>query len=147
MTPHPTRSLSAAILVLSVMASGCRFERIWNGLEPQPDGTLRLAAEEPLCGCLSMVNAYKSDVRLQAKRRGTVVGSTTLRPSERARFRFDWGGPEIGDHYEIAISTLDGQPLRVEDALEVEERPRWVECETASCEFGALHMSTVGREQ
>jgi hypothetical protein len=29
----------------------------------------------------------------------------------------------------------------------VEERPRWVECETASCEFGELQMSTVGKDQ
>jgi hypothetical protein len=138
--------VQALLVVVAFAATGCRFQRIWSGLEAQPDGTLKLAAEEPLCGCLSVVNANIADVRLRAMQRDATVGEATLRPAERRRFRFDWGGG-IGDHYEIAVSTLDGQPLQIDDALEVEERPRWVECEDASCEFGDLNMSTVGKEQ
>jgi hypothetical protein len=156
MSRHKTRSTPgrdrrSRFLVLCVslalVTAGCRARRIWTGVEFQPDGKLRVAAEEPMCGCLSVVNAGNDEVRLRATQRMESIGQAVLKPAARLRYRFDWGGPQNDDSYEIVVTTPDGRPLDADKALEVEERPRWVECEAAACEVGDLHMDAAVKEQ
>src|SRR5262245_38726880 len=45
-------ALAAAI----ALSSACRARVIWTGVELQSDGSLKLAAEEPYCGCVTISN-------------------------------------------------------------------------------------------
>lgn len=145
--PHG-RTLGLLLIIgLASLSAACRAERIWSGVQFQDDGTLKVVAEEPMCGCLSVVNTLNDDVRLTVIHQQESIGTVLLKPARRQRFRFDWGGAEREDFYEIRITDADGKPLDAQQAIEVEERPRWIECGDAVCDTGDLHMDAALKEQ
>jgi hypothetical protein len=83
---------------------------------------------------------------LRATLKSEVVGEARVRPAERQRFRFDWAGGGENDYYEIEVFGPGGR-IDARKALEAEDRPRWVECDAASCEFGDLHMGIAAGER
>ena len=141
-----TRCLPVLIVAL-VLVNGCRAKRIWTGIEFRTNGTLRLAAEEPMCGCFSVVNATNNPVRLRASLKADVIGEAVLKAAERQRFKFDWAGAGQNDFYEIEVFSSEGPRLDARKVLEADDRPRWVECEAASCELGDLQMGVASGER
>ncbi|MDE3155373.1 MAG: hypothetical protein KGN76_09740 [Acidobacteriota bacterium] len=138
------RMVAACALALGVAAAlaGCRRQTVWSGIQMDPDaGTMKLAAEEPLCGCTTVANVTKDKLRLRSEFRGSTVGSATLEPGERLRFRFDWAGPENDDVYVLQGTDAQGHPVNLSQALRVEERPRWQDCNQIGCTYGTLQMN------
>ncbi len=137
-------SVAAGVLVVcaAVLAGGCRRQTIWSGIQAQPsNGTLKLAAQEPLCGCTTVANRSKEELRLRAEFRGSTIGSATLKPGQRLRFRFDWAGPENDDVYVLEGMDADGRPVDLTQVLRVEEKPRWQDCADTGCTYGTLLMN------
>src|SRR5262245_4160230 len=88
--PRALRHASATLVAAAAVAStSCRAHVIWSGAEFQPDGTLRLAAEEPFCGCLRITNSSQESVHLRSRFANTTVGEATLAPGEQLAVKFD----------------------------------------------------------
>lgn len=137
-------SMVAGVLAVCVAAAltGCRRQTIWSGIQLQPDtGTMKLAAQEPLCGCTTIANRSQETLRLRAEFRGSTIGSATLKPGERLRFRFDWAGPENDDVYILQGTDAQGKHVDLGHVLRVEERPRWQDCNDIGCTYGTLLMN------
>lgn len=149
-THRPGRRRAPVWLLLLAAAlavgAGCRAKRIWTGIGFGQDGTLVLVAEEPMCGCLSVVNIAEDPVQLRSTLRGEALGEVMLKAAERQRFRFDWASSEPNSFYTLFVLSADGRPLDARQVLEFEDRPRWLACEAASCEFGALNLSAAVAE-
>jgi hypothetical protein len=148
-TSHVGKFLGLLVIVASTsaMVSCGRSSEIWSGVEFQKDGTLKLAAEEPFCGCLSVLNTGDTEVMLRATLNGVRVGQAALGPHNRGQYRFDWAGPEAGDAYVIEVTGSDGNHLDARKTLQVDDRPRFVECEATACEDGELSMNAAQAEQ
>jgi hypothetical protein len=140
-------ALTVTVALTAALAAGCRTETIWAGVEVQDDGRIRLVAEAPRCGCLTVTNATDLPVKLQSLRGLQTLGQATLQPRHRATYRFDSAGTYEGAAYLIEVTTPEGERLDAHAALHVDERPAWVFCEEAPCEYGALMMdlADIGR--
>ena len=142
------RALGLLLVVGALASAACnRFQTIWAGVEFQKDGRLKLAAEDPLCACLSIGNVSGKDLNLRSRFRGTTVGSTKLKVGEKLSFRFDWAGPENDDVYLIEATDAQGNEVDLSTAIRVEENVRWVTCSSAMCEYGdlLLNIGETGR--
>jgi hypothetical protein len=65
-----SRSISYVVLV-ALLAAGCRYETIWSGAVHDSKGQyIRLAADEPLCGCLRLRNLSGQDILLRSLLKG-----------------------------------------------------------------------------
>ena len=133
---------AAVALCLAGVLAGCRRQVVWSGIAMEPaTGTIKLAAQEPNCGCTTIANTSGQVIRLRATFRDSTIGSTSLQPGQRLRFRFDWAGPANDDVYVLHGTTENGQPVDLTKAIRVEENPRWEDCSSASCTYGALMMN------
>lgn len=141
-----TVGLAGAFAVLLV-AIGCRTQVLWAGIDAQRDGRIRLVAEAPRCGCLTVANALDTPVKLQTMRGGQILGQTTLQPKHRASYRFDSAGTYQNAAYLVEVTTVDGQRLDARRSLRIDDRPAWVFCEEAPCEYGALMMNLADLER
>lgn len=133
--------IAGATPLALVLAIGCRTQTLWAGVEVQGDGRIRLVAEEPRCGCLTVANATDASVKLQSMRGLQILGQTTLPPKRRASFRFDSAGSYTNAVYVIEVTTPEGQRLDAARTLRIDERPAWVFCEEATCEYAPLMMN------
>src|SRR5262249_47397991 len=130
-------ALAAAI----ALSSACRARVIWTGVELQSDGSLKLAAEEPYCGCVTISNISGKELRLRSRFQQTTVGRATLKPAEHLTFRFDWAGPSNDDVYHIDGSGADGATVDLKTAIRIDERSGWLDCPSAPCPYGDLLMN------
>ena len=143
---------SRRVLMLLLVAGGlgsasCRYQTIWSGVEFQDDGRLKLAAEDPLCGCLTIVNVSGKDLALRSRFHGTTMGNTTLKAGAKLGFRFDWAGQENDDVYTIEGTDANGIEVNLKTAIRIEDRSSWQTCEPAPCWYGdlLLNMGETGR--
>jgi hypothetical protein len=132
-----------ALVAALALSSACQLRArvIWSGAELQEDGALKLAAEEPFCGCLTITNISGNELRLRSMFDQTTVGRMTLKPDERATFRFDWAGPGNDDVYHIDGLGADGARIDLNTAIRIDERSGWLECRSAPCQYGDLLLN------
>jgi hypothetical protein len=144
------RSRRALVLLLvcgGLAAGSCRYQTIWAGVEFQDNGRLKLAAEDPLCGCLTIVNVAGKDLALRSRYHGTTMGSTTLKAGEKLNFRFDWAGQENDDVYILEATDAQGNEVNLKTAIRIDDKSNWLACSTATCPYGdlLLNMGETGR--
>jgi len=128
-----------------VAAAGCQTERLWSGIEVQVDGRIKLASEQPRCGCLALVNTTDGALRLQTVQGGQLLGEATLKPKEASSFRFDWAGTAKNASYLLSVSTPEGQSLDARKVLRIETHPVWTFCDESLCQYGSLMMNVGER--
>jgi len=144
------RSRRTLVLLLAsgmLALTACRSQTIWSGVEFQQDGRLKLASQEPLCGCLTIVNVAGKDLALRSRLHGSTLGSTTLKAGAQLGFRFDWAGPENSDFYLIEATDAGGSEVNLKTAIRIEDKSGWVTCSSAACPYGELmlDMGETGR--
>jgi hypothetical protein len=110
------RSRRTFVLLLAcgaLMSVSCRSREIWAGQEFLA-GRLRLAAQEPYCGCMTIRSQHDQQLTLTSYFHGMQLGETKLNKGDVLAFRYDWAGPENDDVYEI--EAKDGnQKLNLQD--------------------------------
>lgn len=141
-----TRLTLLTVTWMVLIAACGRSSQLWSGVEFQSDGTLKLAAEEPLCGCLSVMNVSDANVWLHAKLDGREIGNATLRPNERQQFRFDGAGAATNQAYILEATSPQGQHLDGREVLQLDSRPRFAECDGMACETAGLMMNAAESE-
>jgi hypothetical protein len=134
----PLAALAAIALLLT---AGCRIERLWSGIQVQLDGRVKLASEQPRCGCLAVSNTTDSVLRLQSIQGGQLLGEATLKPKEISSFRFDWAGTSANAFYLVSVFSPDGRSLDARKTLSIDTHPVWTFCDEALCEYGSLMMN------
>jgi len=135
-------SRAAAVgLFCAVALLGCRRQTIWAGAEfsRANGGQLRLAAQQPLCGCMTLVNQSPRDLLLRSTLHGSAIGGATIKAGDRLRFRFDWAGPANDDYY-LLEGTENGEPVDLSTVVRLAETSRWQPCSTIDCAYGTLHL-------
>ena len=142
-------AILAGVVGLGVL-SGCRYETIWTGAELSDSGSrLKLAAAEPLCGCLQISNTSSQPIFLRSQILDSPLGTLTLQPHEHAKVQFDWGGPKEQQVYEIDFWTRNGQPLKAQDVIHIDDTGwPWHACDGSvhaegddkSCVDGSLKL-------
>ncbi|MDE3155388.1 MAG: hypothetical protein KGN76_09815 [Acidobacteriota bacterium] len=141
---RPPAWLLAGVLGLAFVVIGCRRQAVWAGAAffPEDGGQLRLAAEQPDCGCLTILNRSGRTLLLRATLRGAPVGGAEVAAGAQLVFRFDWAGPRDNDYY-LLEGIEDGQHVDLRQALQLGESPRWQPCETIACPYGSLQMNVA----
>ena len=133
---------AAPLTLLLCFAAGCRSKEVWSGAEFSLDGSsMRLAADEPACGCLALTNRSSAEVRLLGSFRSITTGEARLFPGEKLRFKFDWCSPQLEDVYELRAYDAGGRPLKLRDAVHVDGLDPWRPCDKAACDYGPLLMN------
>ncbi len=135
------RALMCLLVVGGLASASCRYETIWSGVEFQDDGRLKLAAEDPLCGCLTIANISGKDLALLSRFHGTRMGSTVLKAGAKLSFRFDWAGQENDDVYTIAATDSQGNEVNLKTAIRIEDKSNWQSCDPAPCPYGDLLLN------
>jgi hypothetical protein len=102
-----TRRTLVLLLAFGALTSvSCRSREIWAGQEFL-DGRLRLAAQDPYCGCLTIRNQYAQELTLTSRFHGVKLGERKLNKGEVLSFRYDWAAEESEDVYEIEAKDAD----------------------------------------
>jgi hypothetical protein len=134
------RNLSLLLVAGALVSGACRATPIWSGVEFLPNGHLKLAAEEPSCGCLSIANQIGKDLALRSSFHGTTVGQATLKATDTLEFRFDWAGSANDDFYEIRAVDGAGAEVNMKTAVRIDYKTSWIKCSTAKCPYGDLAL-------
>lgn len=144
--PVPTK-LKALLVgtVLSCALAACRSEGLWSGAAFRSDGSLQVAAEEPVCGCLTLTNRTAQRVFIRSQLRGSTSGGAAINPQQARRFRFDWAGPRPEDYYIIDASDEQGNDVDMASVFDMEARP--VDCESPTCIYDTLLLNVAVAEQ
>lgn len=128
-------------------------QTIWAGAEVNSERNwIELAAPQPECGCLTMVNndIEQRHIEVRAAFFTDPRGSTKLSPGEQTRVRFDWGGPLAEDRYRLQAfdaATPDGPPIDIRVLGLPHLPPLFMSCDELACEYGDLGLSRAYREQ
>jgi hypothetical protein len=136
--------LTLGLLAVFVAAfSACRYQTIWSGGEfDQTGDIIRLAADEPLCGCLVLKNLSDRDILLRASLHGNELGLQVLPRSSTATARFDWAGPNGEDIYHLEGFDAAGTRVKLAAAVEIIDNGwPWRVCGEATCQYGTLMMN------
>jgi hypothetical protein len=132
------------LLTAVVMLSACRYQTVWSGAEFIDAGqNIRLAADEPLCGCLILKNLSDRDIMLRATLHDWELGTQVLPRATTTTVRFDWAGPNGYDIYEIEGFDSAGQRVNLHDHTMIQDNGwPWRVCSTESiCPLGTLMMN------
>ncbi len=138
------RVMATALAVSALGLAACRAHSIWIGVAFDEEGRIKVAAEEPHCGCVTFASRASQPVTLRATFHGSTVGRAVLGPGERLRVRFDWAGSEDSDFY-LVDGTVDGRPIRLSTDVRIEEPDGSRPCNATSCAYGDLKMDLGGR--
>jgi hypothetical protein len=132
-----------AVLVCLVLTAGCRYQNIWSGAEFESRGQfIRLAADEPLCGCLRVTNHSDRDILLRSLLQGEELGRMTLAKGASLDVRFDWAGPEGTDIYRIEGWDRPGARVQLDSVMTIDDNGwPWRACSQATCAYGLLAMN------
>ncbi len=131
-------------LLAVVMLAGCRYQTVWSGAEYDHSGqNIRLAADEPLCGCLVLKNVADRDLMLRSMLHGNELGSQVLPRSTTLTVRFDWAGPNGQDIYRLEGFDSQGQRVNLHELTTIEDNGwPWRVCTSESmCPLGTLAMN------
>jgi hypothetical protein len=142
------RLLTWGVVFLAVaLIAACRYEEIWVGAAYLDDGTLQLAAQEPMCGCVTVTNTSGQELHLRSNFRGTTLGTATLAAKASLRFGFDWAGHMTDDVYVVDGWFTNGTPVRLQDTTTLRGPEPWEDCGSLSCPWGdlLLNYANVGR--
>jgi hypothetical protein len=136
---------AAGVVALALALGACKHpETVWFGSEITADGDrIQLAAEEPLCGCITLANKSGRDLKLRASMRDVTVGTATLKAGESLRTKFDWAGSENDDLYYIDVAEATGRHTAAKGAIELDQRSKFEECQVAQCPYGSLLMNAA----
>jgi hypothetical protein len=134
----------AGVAAIAMLAS-CRRADLWSGAEFRSDGSLQVAAEEPVCGCMTLANRTGNRVFLRSELRGSTSGGATLNPNETRKFQFDWAGPRPDDYYIVEAMDENGDLLNIRDVVRMEARP--VDCESPLCIYDTLLLNVAVEEE
>jgi hypothetical protein len=148
-----TRRLALAVpLVGLCFWVGCRYNTIWTGADFIDNGeTLRLAAAEPLCGCVKVRNVSGAEVHLRSMMEGQELGSRNLPAGELLEEQFDWGGPQERQVFRIETWDDHGDRLPAQQVLSIEDtgwpwhgcgQPGPLNTDTGACADGSLKLKT-----
>lgn len=137
-----SRSIGFVVFV-TLLAAGCRYETIWSGAVHDSSGQyIRLAADEPLCGCLRLRNLSSQDILLRSLLKGEELGQQRFAAGAVADIRFDWAGPLGSDVYRLEGWNAQGARVPLGGAVEIEDNGwPWRVCGQASCSYGTLMMN------
>ncbi len=138
-----------SVVVISLLLAGCRYETVWSGADYDASGKyLRVAADEPFCGCLQIVNVAKFPVTIRSlAQRRIERGRVTLQPGEVIKEKFDWSGPDGDDYFILDAFTVDNpaKAVLIRDVIRrVDIGWPFQPCELVKCDFGPLYMNTGG---
>ena len=136
-------SFTWAVVLLASLATACRYQEVWSGVEQLEDGTIRISSEEPLCGCAALTNTSKGTVLVRATYRGVARGMARIAPGATVRFAFDWGGHEIEDVYILDGFREDGMRVPLRDVVRLDGPDPWMGCDSLSCPFGELALNVA----
>ncbi|MGE3404037.1 MAG: hypothetical protein AB7K63_15710 [Vicinamibacterales bacterium] len=148
-----SRRLAYAVVAIGMTVwVACRYDVIWTGAEFVDDGAaLRLAAAEPLCGCVKLRNVSGRPVHLRSFMEGQELGWRDVPPGEMVEEQFDWGGPRQEQAFLIDAWTQAGEPLQASQVLSLEDSGwPWHGCgqqgpmntDVAACADGPLKLKT-----
>lgn len=126
------------ILAVAVSITGCRGLDLWSGVE-FVGPSLRLVAEQPICGCIMLVNKTDQPLYLRSDFNGSVRGAAVLNAHETRRFRFDWAGSRPDDVYWIHASDPMGRDVDMRLAVQMEAGPS--DCDADSCIYDTLLLN------
>lgn len=140
------KSVLGAVSLVAILAtslSGCRYQTIWSGAEQEPNGkTIRLVADEPLCGCLKLRNFSDRDILLRSLLQGEELGQQVLPKQSTADIRFDWAGPEGSDIYHLEGWDATGKRVPLSQVAVIDDNGwPWRVCNQAACQYGTLLMN------
>lgn len=142
-----TRTALAFLLCAAAMLlQGCRAVGLWSGSEINADGSLRVAAEEPACGCLTLTNRTNGEVYLRSLHRGSSLGGAALAAGSTRVFKFDWAGQENDEVYDIEATDKGGQRIQLREGV-VDHETRPMDCERTQCVYGTLLMNVAQQEE
>ena len=150
---HRLRWGALLVIALCWLPAGCRREVVWSGAAFSKSGdTLRLASEEPFCGCLDLVNISHEPVYIRSR---VTLGENDWKPIERGgevmapgqelKERFDWAGLDARDVFLLDAWSADGKPLRIRDVIRMNGYGWPFEpCDISKCKVGKLFLNTGG---
>lgn len=149
MTQSMMTTRTAIVFLLcaaAVLLPGCRARGLWSGAEINADGSLRVSAEEPACGCLTLTNRTEREIYLRSLYRGSSLGGAALGAGKTRVFKFDWVGLEASDVYDIEATNEKGErvPMR-ERVVDYQTHP--IDCERSQCVYGTLMMNGAQPEE
>ena len=147
-----SRRAVVIVLVAAAVWVACRYQTIWTGAEFVDEGAaLRLAAAEPLCGCVRLRNISDRAVHLRSFMEEQELGMRDLPPGEVLEEQFDWGGPMARQAFRIEAWSADGEALPAAGVLQIEDTGwPWHGCgqqgpmntDLAACGDGPLKLKT-----
>lgn len=138
--------LLVTIAILAIV-SCFRYEKVWSGAEFDSSGgmSLRLAADEPFCGCIDLSNKSDQAVLVRSRIGSLERGHALIPAGENAVYKFDWAGPEFTDVFVIEAFTAEQprQKLPAKSVLRINSYT-WPfhQCDATRCEWGPLLMNT-----
>jgi len=130
-----------AVVWVALAATGlvaCHGKALWSGAEFDGE-SVRLVADQPVCGCLWLKNRTDQALFLRSELNGTVRGAAVLNPRETRRFRFDWAGTRPDDMYRIQGFDAAGQTISLQTTVEMEAGSS--ACDAESCLYDTLRMN------
>jgi hypothetical protein len=129
---------------------------MWTGVEFEHQGrTLRMASDEPLCGCLRFTNISGQTVHIRSTMQGRMLGALDLEAGKSTSANFDWAGPSGEDSFHLDTWDVAGHQLHAQDVLRVDDTGwPWFPCvgrlpghvDPPACPIGPLRLTT-GRQQ
>ena len=144
---NPIR-ITVLLTMLIVLVVACfRYEKIWSGAEFDSTGgkTLRLASDEPFCGCIDLSNRSSDAILLRSRVGELERGHALLEAGEKKIYKFDWAGPDYNDVFTIDVFTASKPHTRLEaeDVLTVNSYT-WPfhQCDDTRCDWEELLMNT-----
>jgi hypothetical protein len=145
------RSMALVVIALCWLPASCRRDTVWFGADYAASGKiLKLASEEPFCGCIYLQNVspqpiyLRSNVLLEENHwRPVARGGIVLAPGGKLRERFDWAGSNAEDVFQLDAWTADGKPLHIRDVVRMNDYGwPFQPCEAMECKRGPLFMNT-----
>ncbi len=147
------RCMALVVIALCWLPISCRRDEVWFGADYDSSGkTLKIASEEPFCGCLDMVNVssqpiyIRSNVLLEENRWHPVErGGVVLAAGQQLNERVDWAGSNSRDIFTLDAWSAKGQQLHIRDVIRMNGFGWPFEpCELTKCKVGRLYMNTGG---
>lgn len=149
MTQSMAKTRTAFVLLIvaaALLLPGCRARGLWSGAEISADGSLRVAAEEPACGCLTLTNRTEREIYLRSLHRGSSLGGAALGAGKTRVFKFDWAGLETSDVYDIEATNEKGERVQMRERV-VDYQTHSIDCERTQCVYGTLMMNVAQPEE
>jgi hypothetical protein len=109
-------------MVLCVTIVACSYDVMWTGVDFDKSGeTLRVAATEPLCGCLQVTNTSSAPLRIRSIMGTHFLGVLDLPPGQSTSAHYDWAGAQGTDTYILEMWDEHGKQLKARDVIRIDD--------------------------